>query len=553
MSKNIKNRVFALVLGIIICLNVVILTPRKTEAVVGEAIAGVAVGAAGVGVGPAVVIGVLTVIAGAFIVSVFDGPVPDGEDTNTIAADFANWVAENKPTEFNIFKEKIAFNVASAGLDVMEFLADVDTIKMFSSLFTEFLVERGSLTSAGVSFSYAPTSDFPTGDLNRAGLVNAFSQQFQSYYGVAPEQKVISKFNDFIDWQLRDGHPYFTFLGNINTGPSFDFRYFAVMANQNQFFEIAQRSNGNFDSVPQNSIRCFSNDFNIGFSDYPYYGFSRDLALIFGEFYYSPDGASAYDDAGSIIDLGLAESLQRQIDNIGDNVEDIAAVIDQFIADQVLEDADSRVTHYPDGTTSVDDGVVTTFPGAVDEDGNVDTPDNVDTKPWDDVFSRPVPDVYVPEGSASDLPAGTTTSWYSKLLDWLNSFWKAFLALLKYVFVPDLSMYNNLQNSFNSKFGFVSQIVELWGQFTDSDFGNQRPDFKITIPASFLHSSNDVDCLIIDFSLFDQYRTILHHIIILLAYMAFFKRLLNDLPSLLGYVGGRSHTVVVNNRNTYNY
>ena len=117
----------------------------------------------------------------------------------------------------------------------------------------------------------------------------------------------------------------------------------------------------------------------------------------------------------------------------------------------------------------------------------------------------------------------------------------------------NLTPFNTLKPDIQDKFGFVAQIAELWGQFTDSDFGSQRPDFKITIPASFLHSSNDVDCLIIDFSLFDQYRTILHHIIILLAYMAFFKRLLNDLPSLLGYVGGRSYTVVVNNRNTYNY
>ena len=140
--------------------------------------------------------------------------------------------------------------------------------------------------------------------------------------------------------------------------------------------------------------------------------------------------------------------------------------------------------------------------------------------------------------------------------DVLNGIKTGILSGLSDLFIPDISPITDLKPQFEDKFSFVPQIEEIWNNFLNGNFGGNRPDFKITIPASFLHSDSDKECIIIDFSLFDQYRSILHDIIILLAYLAFGRRLLVSLPSLLGYSSGSSgHAVIINNntvRNSYN-
>ncbi len=127
----------------------------------------------------------------------------------------------------------------------------------------------------------------------------------------------------------------------------------------------------------------------------------------------------------------------------------------------------------------------------------------------------------------------------------LNGIKTGILSGLSTLFIPDTTAFDGLTDIITDKFSIVFQLEELWDTLLGSDFGSSKVEFTITIPGWFLHSDSDRVCLLIDFSVFDDYRSFLHAVIILLSYLAFAKRLVDRIPTVLGYPGGGSDTVIV--------
>lgn len=103
-----------------------------------------------------------------------------------------------------------------------------------------------------------------------------------------------------------------------------------------------------------------------------------------------------------------------------------------------------------------------------------------------------------------------------------------FSDLFKTLFIPTGNQFEELDKKFNSKFGFVSQIQDLVVSLFSSSTAvssSDYPNWEITYEG--------VTVSIIDFSVFDQYRGILHGIIISVMYIAFFLRLYRRLPGII--------------------
>lgn len=103
-----------------------------------------------------------------------------------------------------------------------------------------------------------------------------------------------------------------------------------------------------------------------------------------------------------------------------------------------------------------------------------------------------------------------------------------FSDLFKYLFVPENNPFIGLSDTFNEKFAFVSQVKDLANSLLgDIDYGEDNiPSFNINY--------NGTEVSIIDFTLFLQYRTWLHGIILAIAWFIFIDRLFKRLPGIIG-------------------
>lgn len=107
-----------------------------------------------------------------------------------------------------------------------------------------------------------------------------------------------------------------------------------------------------------------------------------------------------------------------------------------------------------------------------------------------------------------------------KLIDLLGD-------LLKWLFVPNNNPFNELSNKFDEKFAFVNQIKTLVNDLLGyTNYGDKAPSFDMTW--------HGVTFSLIDFSLFLNYRTWLHGIILAIAWFVFIFKTYKKLPSIIG-------------------
>lgn len=99
--------------------------------------------------------------------------------------------------------------------------------------------------------------------------------------------------------------------------------------------------------------------------------------------------------------------------------------------------------------------------------------------------------------------------------------------LLKLLFVPENNPFEQLSVKFNEKFAFVEQIKTLINSLLGfNNYGDKAPTFNMTW--------HGVTFALIDFSLFLDYRTWLHGIILAIAWFTFLFRTYKKLPSIIG-------------------
>lgn len=121
----------------------------------------------------------------------------------------------------------------------------------------------------------------------------------------------------------------------------------------------------------------------------------------------------------------------------------------------------------------------------------------------------------------SDLLSGIITG--------LNNLKDGIIQGLKDLFIPSDNAFTDIKEIVNDKFGFISQIKDLFSAFVNYTFADSEtpPEFTIT------YKGNEIS--IIDWSLYAPYRMTVHFIIIAISYLSFIMRLYKRLP---GYIGG---------------
>ena len=103
--------------------------------------------------------------------------------------------------------------------------------------------------------------------------------------------------------------------------------------------------------------------------------------------------------------------------------------------------------------------------------------------------------------------------------------------LLKDLFIPKEDHFSDLYNEIDNKFGFISQLKELY----DSLFPDNSPN-SITSPPNWTITYEGVTVTIIDWSAFEAYRGYLHSIIIFIMWASFLIRLYKRIPGIIyGY------------------
>lgn len=99
--------------------------------------------------------------------------------------------------------------------------------------------------------------------------------------------------------------------------------------------------------------------------------------------------------------------------------------------------------------------------------------------------------------------------------------------LLNLLFVPQNNPFEKLSSKFNEKFSFVEQLKSFANNlFGNTDFGDSTPTFNMTW--------HGVTFALIDFSLFLQYRSWLHGIILAIAWAVFIFKTYRKLPTIIG-------------------
>lgn len=102
--------------------------------------------------------------------------------------------------------------------------------------------------------------------------------------------------------------------------------------------------------------------------------------------------------------------------------------------------------------------------------------------------------------------------------------------LLIYLFKPSSdffkSEFNSLKSTFNEKFSVITSVSNFWDTFwTNLDNDTNAPVWTF--------SWKGKELLAVDFSMFSDYRTIIHQIILAIAWVLFLKRVYKSLPSLI--------------------
>lgn len=116
----------------------------------------------------------------------------------------------------------------------------------------------------------------------------------------------------------------------------------------------------------------------------------------------------------------------------------------------------------------------------------------------------------------------------SGILTGLNNLKDGIIQGLKDLFIPSDNAFTDIKDIINEKFGFISQIKDMFSSIINATFtqSDEAPEFNITIYGQ--------DLSIIDWSLFAPYRLIIHGIIIAVSYISFIMRLIKRIPKIIG-------------------
>lgn len=100
------------------------------------------------------------------------------------------------------------------------------------------------------------------------------------------------------------------------------------------------------------------------------------------------------------------------------------------------------------------------------------------------------------------------------------------LDALKYLFIPSGTVFSNIQTAIEDKFAFIYQIIDLGIDIVNCTFSDDAPEFILELDDGTILS-------LVDWELFDEYRTFIHGLIIAIAYAVYMPKVLKRLPSII--------------------
>ena len=83
-----------------------------------------------------------------------------------------------------------------------------------------------------------------------------------------------------------------------------------------------------------------------------------------------------------------------------------------------------------------------------------------------------------------------------------------------------------MQTAIEGKFGFIYQIIDLGIDIVNITFSDDAPEFILELEDGTVLS-------LVDWELFDEYRTFIHGLIVAIAYAIYIPKLIKRLPSII--------------------
>lgn len=190
-----------------------------------------------------------------------------------------------------------------------------------------------------------------------------------------------------------------------------------------------------------------------------------------------------------------------------------------YVTDKVI---DIAIPYQPVSSVTVLPGAIASSPTSVDDYKN--------SIVADESFS-----LTMPAEEVVDIPVDTPTDWgwWSWLSDWCREFWENLTGVLERTFVPSTTYFDtafeDVNEKFNSKFPIVKDLNDFFKSITNVDYVSKCPRFTITLPKAWGGGTHDI----IDFSLYNDYRSYVLLFFRGILWFGFLKKLYKKLPDVI--------------------
>ena len=329
------------------------------------------------------------------------------ETFDTIGQGFADWIATTRPDIYNSVDEAVLkgkIKETSEGSGVFSFPVNAGFLVDLGSLFITYLNSVGTVSDS--AFDYVAVTDVSNAMVNSMDDYRAFSDPlFMRTFNM---DTVNWGFNRYVDAAGPDGRAY------------------------NSFYRTVDNNNGNVDFVIVKSYSSFGLDglfvngcYGVNISSSNTLDFinanyvSNHSFELLGTLYYDTSLSESTVDSSAQESIGLTDEGKLYTVAPG-----------QFMQDILDKVKGSTITHYPDGSTAVEDDQVKLGMPAKDTTGTNDwelDQDKAKETPFTDLAGSPDTDT---TGAEESAPVGST-SWPSKVLSWFDTFWAKIVSALK--------------------------------------------------------------------------------------------------------------------------
>ncbi len=227
--------------------------------------------------------------------------------------------------------------------------------------------------------------------------------------------------------------------------------------------------------------------------------------------------------------IGVTTDLESQL-KVGDTVYNISEGDNiynnqQYVTQQISDKTDS------------DGNVIVTCPHVNSETGAITYPQYItyegDSIVYGDTITYVNPDdIDVKEDVALDDEDVENANIFKLLYNYFGSFWRKLRQVLRDFFIPDLSEFYNSFDTLKDKFPIIDQAEALCDKLINYNFDSSGPPaFLIKYKtAAFDYETSEQS--MVDFSGINSFVSILHGIILFIAYFGFAKKIVGKITKV---------------------